>query len=73
MSRSDRLKQALVALVDDRREEIDALRTVRVMCITLELDDDGLVNSDQVRYDTKRCNRYERKRQQGDGARRMSA
>jgi Cdc6-like AAA superfamily ATPase len=62
MTRSERLKAALCALVDERRTEIDALSSVRVMVITLELDDAGLVNSDQVRYDTKRRNRYERQR-----------
>lgn len=69
MTRADRLKAALVALVDDRRDEIDALRSVRVVCITLEVDDHGGVTSDQVRYDTKRQNRYERNRQQQSAAR----
>lgn len=69
MTRSERLEAALVALVRDRRSEIDALQSVRVICITLEIDDTGGVTADQVRYDTKRQNRYERNRQQQSGAR----
>lgn len=68
MSRSERLKAALVALVDDRRSEIDALKDVRMLVISLELDDAGAVNSEQVRYDMKRRTRYERGRRQ-DGSR----
>lgn len=59
MTRSDRLKAALCALVDDRREEIDALRSVRVVGIVLTLDDAGCVDMEQVRYESKR----ERRRQ----------
>lgn len=59
MSRADRLKAALCALVDDRREEIDALRSVRVVGIVLTLDDAGCVDMEQVRYESKR----ERRRQ----------
>jgi hypothetical protein len=54
MTRSDRLKAALIALVDDRRAEIDALRTVRVIGIVLTLDDAGCVDLEQVRYESKR-------------------
>lgn len=54
MTRSDRLKAALCALVDDRREEIDALRSVRVIGIVLTLDDAGCVDQEQVRYESKR-------------------
>lgn len=54
MTRSDRLKAALISLVDDRRSEIDALRTVRVIGIVLTLDDAGCVDLEQVRYESKR-------------------
>lgn len=54
MSRSDRLKAALMALVDERREEIDALRSVRVIGIVLTLDDAGCIDMEQVRYESKR-------------------
>jgi hypothetical protein len=54
VTRSDRLKSALCALVDDRRDEIDALRTVRVIGIVLTFDDAGCVDMEQVRYESKR-------------------
>lgn len=54
MTRSDRLKAALCTLVDDRREEIDALRSVRTIGIVLTLDDAGCVDQEQVRYESKR-------------------
>lgn len=65
MSRSDRLKAALCALVDERREEIDALRSVRVIGIVLTLDDAGCVDQEQVRYESKR----ERRRKPTDRSR----
>jgi hypothetical protein len=54
VTRADRVKAALCALVDDRREEIDALRSVRVVGIVLTLDDAGCVDMEQVRYESKR-------------------
>jgi len=60
MTRADRLKAALVALVDERRDEIDALRTVRVIGIVLTLDDAGCVDMEQVRYESKRERRRQR-------------
>jgi hypothetical protein len=65
MTRSDRLKAALVALVDERHEEIDALRSVRVIGIVLTLDDAGCVDQEQVRYESKR----ERRRKPTDHSR----
>lgn len=43
-----------MALVDERREEIDALRSVRVIGIVLTLDDAGCIDMEQVRYESKR-------------------
>ena len=54
MTRADRIRAALCALVDERRAEIDALRTVRVIGIVLTLDDAGCVDLEQVRYESKR-------------------
>lgn len=49
-----RLKAALCALVDDRADEIVALRSVRVIGIVLTLDAAGCVETEQVRYESKR-------------------
>lgn len=54
MSRADRLEAALIALVRERRAEIDALRTVRVIGIVLTFDEAGCVDLEQVRYESKR-------------------
>lgn len=54
MTRSERLEAALVALVRERRSEIDALQTVRIIGIVLTLDDAGCVDQEQVRYESKR-------------------
>jgi hypothetical protein len=62
MTRSERLEAALVALVRERHEEIDALRSVRVIGIVLTLDDAGCVDQEQVRYESKR----EKRRQPTD-------
>lgn len=59
MTRSERLEAALVALVRERKGEIDALQTVRVIGIVLTLDEAGCVDQEQVRYESKR----ERRRQ----------
>jgi hypothetical protein len=37
-----------------RREEIDALRSVRIIGIVLTLDDAGCVDQEQVRYESRR-------------------
>src|SRR5688572_5124370 len=54
VTRSERLEAALIALVRERRDEIDALRTVRVIGIVLTFDDAGCVDQEQVRYESKR-------------------
>lgn len=54
MTRSDRLKTALAALVDERREEIDALRRVRAIAVTLTFDEAGCVDFEEVRYESGR-------------------
>lgn len=54
MNRSDRLKAALVALVDERRDEIDALRSVRTTEVTIVFDEAGLVEYAQIGYESPR-------------------
>jgi hypothetical protein len=54
VTRSERLEAALVALVRDRRSEIDALQSVRVVGIVLTFDDAGCIDMEQVRYESKR-------------------
>jgi hypothetical protein len=54
MTMAERLESALVAVVRDRQDEINALRSVRVVAIVLTLDDAGCVQTEQVRYESKR-------------------
>lgn len=54
MTRSDRLKAALCVLVDERREEIDALRSLRTTAITVVFDEAGLVDYVQIGYESPR-------------------
>lgn len=57
MTRSDRLKAALCALVDDRRDEIDTIRAMHGVEISLTFDDAGCIEYEVLRYETKRHRR----------------
>jgi hypothetical protein len=54
MSRSDRLKAALVALADDRRTEIDAIRDLHSVDVHLTFDDAGCIEYVALSYEMKR-------------------
>jgi hypothetical protein len=64
MTTPSRLKAALCDLVDARAGEIEALRSVRVIAIVLTLDAAGCVELEQVRYESRR----EKRRQKRDVA-----
>jgi hypothetical protein len=57
VTRSDRLKAALCALVDDRREEIDAIRDMHGVEITVTFDDAGCIEYEVLHYEIKRHKR----------------
>lgn len=57
MSRSDRLEAALVALVRERREEIDAVRSMHSVEIAVTFDAAGCVEYEVLRYEIKRHRR----------------
>lgn len=57
MTRADRLKAALVALVDENRAEIDAIRDMHGVEISVTFDDAGCVGYEVVRYEKKRHKR----------------
>jgi hypothetical protein len=65
MTSPARIKSALCDLVDERAEEIQALRSVRVIAIVLTLDAAGCVEFEQVRYESSK----ERRRPRRDVAR----
>ncbi len=52
MTRAERIESALLSLVRERANELNALTSVRVVEVTLVLDDAGLVDSQQVRYES---------------------
>ena len=57
MTRSERLEAALVALVRERREEIDAIQTMHCVEISLTFDDAGCIDYEVLRYEMKRHRR----------------
>jgi hypothetical protein len=54
MTTSARIKTALCDILDERAEEIQALRSVRVIAIVLTLDAAGCVEYEQVRYESSK-------------------
>jgi quinol monooxygenase YgiN len=61
VTRSDRLKAALCALVDERSSEIDAIQALHAVEISMTLDDAGCIDYEVMRYETKRHRRFKPK------------
>lgn len=57
MTRSERLKAALTALVDERGPEIDAIRALHGVQISLTFDDAGCIDYETLSYEIKRHRR----------------
>ncbi len=54
MTRADRLKAALTALVDERREEINLIQGMHGVEVLVTLDDAGCVEYVALSYEMKR-------------------
>lgn len=57
MTRSERLEAALVALVRERRGEIDGIHAMHCVEISLTFDDAGCIDYEVLRYEIKRHKR----------------
>lgn len=57
MTRAERLKAALCALVDERRDEIDGIREMHGVSVRMTFDLAGCIEFEEVHYEIKRHRR----------------